>query len=46
MSLPWYKRRREKGLKKRSVVEDGLKKLVKNMFESDDNETLGNSIFK
>ena len=35
MSVPWYKRRREKGARKRSVVEDGLKKILTNMFDSE-----------
>ena len=42
MSVPWYRRRRDKGRKKRSVVEDGLKKLVKNMFDQE--ETTGEEL--
>ena len=36
MSVPWYRKRRDKGMRKRSIVEEGLKKLMTNMFDSQD----------
>ena len=36
MSVPWYRKRRDKGMRKRSIVEEGLKELMTNMFDSQD----------
>ena len=41
MSVPWYRRRREKGMRRRSIVEEGLKSLVTNMFDSKDDSIDG-----
>ena len=37
MSVPWYRKRRDKGMRKRSMVEEGLKKILTNVFDSQDN---------
>ena len=36
MSVPWYRRRREKGMKRRSIVEEGLKSLLTNLLDTQD----------
>ena len=34
--MPWYRKRRDKGQRKRSIVEEGLKQVLTSMFDSQD----------